>query len=182
MKILPFVLGLVLLNFSSFGAVFEDPQMGLSFQYDESLWEPNREKVSGSEVLFSLQRKVADKEGDTVYFSRVSIVKETLSNIKNLKISKLSPLQAYQVRAVEFLKSQRFNILTSESKNNESVPGGFFEIGANQRDFGLTFQQMGFVTKDSGVLVTATVRTSKFPEYKEELSKMFQSVKISPKL
>lgn len=172
---------LVLLSTPLLSAVFEEPQSGLSFSYDEANWEPTQEKATGAETLLSLQRKTPDKEGDTVYFSRISIVKEPLDKISKLNGVKLSPLQSYQNHAVNFLKSQRFDVISAEAKKDTTLPGGAFEVLANQRDFGLTFQQMGFVTKDSGFLITATVRTKKFPEYKEELSKLFQSVKLSPK-
>lgn len=173
---------LVLLSAPLFGAVFEDSQSGLSFSYDEANWELTQEKATGAETLLSLQRKTPDKEGDTVYFSRISIVKEPLNKISKLNGVKLSPLQGYQNHAVNFLKSQRFDVLSAEPKKDSTVPGGAFEVIANQRDFGLTFQQMGFVTKDSGFLITATVRTKKFQDYKDEFSKLFQSVKLSSKL
>lgn len=163
----------------AFGVTFHDPVSRISFTYDENRWEVVPIKTNQKETLVNLQRKVADKDGDTVYFSRISIVREDTGEVKKVKNSKLPKLQAYQSYAVEFLKSQRFDILSSEKTTVEGIPSGSFEIVANQRDFGLTFQQMGFLNGDTGYLVTATVRTKKFGEYKDELEKIFQSVRLT---
>lgn len=159
-------------------ASFTDPKSHLALNYDDSVWEVVPLKVSDSETLLNLQRKTADKEGDTTYFSRVSVVKDDLTKLKKVIASKLPRLQAYQSHAVEFLKGQRFDVLSTEVKNTEAVPGGMFEIIANQRDFGLTYQQMGFIQGETAYLITATVRTKKFPDYRTELNQLFQSVKI----
>lgn len=172
--------------FSSFGksVTFSDPVSHFNFVYDESLWEVTPIKTGEKETLLSLQRKTPDKEGDTTYFSRVSVVKEGIAknqSVQDLILKKkLSPLQAYQGHAAEFLRSQRFDIISSDLKKAAGIPGGAFELIANQRDFGLTFQQWGFVFEDQAFLVTATVRTKKFPEYKAELEQLFQSIKVSP--
>lgn len=65
-------------------------------------------------------------------------------------------------------------------KKVEGITAGAFEILANQRDFGLSFQQLGFLDGDTAYLMTATVRTKKLGEYKVELEKMFQSVRLAP--
>lgn len=163
---------------------FSDPVSHFNFAYDESLWEVAPIKTGEKETLLNLQRKTPDKEGDTTYFSRISVVRENISKnpaVQNLiSKKKLSSLQAYQGHAAEFMRSQRFDILSSDLKKASGIPGGAFELVANQRDFGLTFQQWGFVFEDQAFLVTATVRTKKFPEYKAELEQLFQSIKISP--
>jgi len=159
---------------------FQDPRTGISLDYDEALWEVAPKKTAEAETIVNLQRKIADKEGDTSYFSRVSIVQDDLGKIKKLDSSKLPKLQAYQNHAADFLRSQRFDILSSEIK---TVPGNNntrFEMVARQRDFGLTYQQVGFVVGNTAYLVTATVRTKKFPEYQKELEQMFQSLKWNP--
>ncbi|NBT58848.1 hypothetical protein EBT16_08710, partial [bacterium] len=99
----------------SFGVTFHDPVSRISFSYDENLWEVAPVKTNEKETLLNLQRKVADKDGDTVYYSRISIVKEDLNQIQKVKNSKFPKLQAYQSYAIEFLKSQRFDILSSEA-------------------------------------------------------------------
>ena len=172
----------ILMVWSSFslGAVYQDPQSGLSLSYDEALWETSNNKVASQETVLNLQRKIPDKEGDTTYFSRLSIVRDDMSKIKKVQESKLPPLQAYQVHAIDFLKSQRFDIVSSELKKSENIPGGIFEIIANQRDFGLTYQQVGLIKNGQAYLITATVRTKKFSEYRSDLEKMFQSVKLIP--
>jgi hypothetical protein len=164
----------------SFAVTFHEPVSKISFTYDENLWEVVPTKANEKETLVNLQRKVADKDGDTTYFSRISIVKEDTTQVKKVKSSKLPKLQAYQIHAAEFLRSQRFDILSSEMKKVEGIPAGAFEILANQRDFGLTFQQLGFLDGDTAYLLTATVRTKKLGEYKAELAKMFQSVRLAP--
>jgi hypothetical protein len=169
-----------LLVSQSFGVTFHEPVSKISFTYDENVWEVVPTKANEKETLVNLQRKVADKEGDTTYFSRLSIVKEDTNQVKKVKLSKLPKLQAYQIHAVEFLRSQRFDILSSEMKKIEGIPAGAFETLANQRDFGLTYQQLGFLDGDTAYLLTATVRTKKFGEYKAELEKMFQSVRLAP--
>lgn len=161
-------------------ATYHDPASHISFDYDDTQWEPMNKKTVGQDTVFNLQRKVADKEGDTTYFSRISVVKDDLSKIKKVKESKLPKLQAYQSHAVEFLRSQRFDILSSEVKKIAGIPEGAFEIVAHQRDFGLTFQQVGFLKQDTAYLVTATVRTKKFPDYQNELNKLFESLKLNP--
>jgi len=171
---------LVLVAGSSWGKNFQDSKSGISFDYDENLWEVAPTKTLEQETLINFQRKVPDKEGDTTYFSRLSVVKDDLSKIKKVKESKLPKLQAYQNHAAEFLQSQRFDILSSEKKDLPGVPGGAFQMIARQRDFGLTFQQVGFVTADTAYLVTATVRTKKYPEYQKELEQIFQSLKWTP--
>lgn len=175
-------------SFLSVGVTFSDPVSHFSFVYDESLWEVAPIKTNEKETLLNLQRKIPDKEGDTTYFSRISVVKEDLSknqSVQNIISKKKLPvasgqLQAYQSHAADFLRSQRFDILSSDPKKAPGIPGGAFELVANQRDFGLTFQQWGFVFENQAFLVTATVRTKKFSDYKTELSELFQSIKISP--
>lgn len=163
---------------------FSDPVSHFNFAYDDALWEVAPIKTGEKETLLNLQRKTPDKEGDTTYFSRISVVKEGISknqSVQNLIVKKkLSPLQAYQGHAADFMRSQRFDILSSDLKKVPGIPGGAFELVANQRDFGLTFQQWGFIFEDQAFLVTATVRTKRFPEYKAELEQLFQSIKISP--
>ncbi len=170
----------VLVASISWGKNYRDSQSGISLDYDESLWEVAPTKTLEQETLVNFQRKVPDKEGDTTYFSRISVVKDDLSKIKKLKSSKLPKLQAYQNHAAEFLQSQRFDILSSEKKELPGVPGGAFQMIARQRDFGLTFQQVGFISGDTAYLVTATVRTKKYPEYQKELEQLFQSLKWTP--
>jgi len=164
----------------SSAATYRDTASHISFEYDDTQWEPMNKKTVEQDTVVNLQRKVADKEGDTTYFSRISIVRDDVSKIKKVKESKLPKLQAYQSHAVEFLRGQRFDILSSEVKSLAGIPQGAFEILARQRDFGLTFQQVGFLEKDTAYLVTATVRTNKFPEYQSELKKIFDSLKVNP--
>ncbi|MFM8269651.1 MAG: hypothetical protein ACKN9V_05620 [Pseudomonadota bacterium] len=179
MKRAVFFLGFGVLLSQAFAVTFHDPVSKISFAYDENLWEVVPTKTNEKETLVNLQRKVADKDGETAYFSRISIVKEDTNQVKKVKTSQFPKLQAYRSHAIEFLRSQRFDILSSDMKKVEGLPAGAFEILANQRDFGLTYQQVGFLDGDTAYLVTATVRTKKFSEYKAELEKLFQSIRLA---
>ncbi|NBX92376.1 MAG: hypothetical protein EB078_03700 [Proteobacteria bacterium] len=173
------ILSLCGLGFPLLAATYSDPQHRISFQYDDTLWETGAPKRNDVETLVSLQRRTPDKEGDTTYFSRLSIVKEDWSKIKTVKESKLPRLEAYKNHAAEFLKSQRFDILSAAVRKTTGIPDGIFEIVARQRDFGLTFQQVGFLEKENAYLVTITVRTQKFPEYQTEINQILNSLKIN---
>jgi len=179
MRLMAFIAFFGVFLSQGFAVTFHEPVSKISFTYDENLWEVVPTKTNEKETLVNLQRKVADKEGETSYFSRISIVKENTTQVKKVQTSKLPKLQAYESHAVEFLRSQRFDILSAEMKKIEGIPAGAFEIVANQRDFGLTYQQLGFLNGDTAYLLTATVRTKKFSEYKAELEKIFQSVRLA---
>lgn len=179
-RLMGFIGGFIFLSALGWGKNFQDVKSGISFDYDENLWEIAPTKTLEQETLVNFQRKVPDKEGDTTYFSRLSVVKDDLSKIKKVKDSKLPKLQAYQNHAAEFLQSQRFDILSAEKKDIPGIPSGAFQMIARQRDFGLTFQQVGFLAGDTAYLVTATVRTKKYPEYQKELEQIFQSLKWTP--
>lgn len=84
----------------SFAVTFHEPVSKISFTYDENLWEVVPTKANEKETLVNLQRKVADKDGDTTYFSRISIVKEDTTQVK-----KLNPANCQNSKLTKFMQS-----------------------------------------------------------------------------
>jgi hypothetical protein len=81
----------------------------------------------------------------------------------------------YQKYTVDFLKSQRFQILSVEPVQLPKVNETAVEILANQRDFGLKFKQVIFVYEGKAYILTATTRTEKFDDYKNDIKKFFDT-------
>lgn len=148
--------------------------LALSVEYSKILWEEikpaatTRDPALDEMTLLSLQRKTVEED----YHSRFSVVVEAL------KGKEKDSLSAYSERAVSFLKSQRFQILSVEPFSSPTIPT-MVRITAQQRDFGLTFSQFLFLREGKGYLVTGTTRTKVHPEQSKELEQMVQSLKFN---
>lgn len=160
-------------------ATYQDAKQNIKFDYDEADWEvvpnggPNRpleavDKAMAERTLVTVQRKVADDK----YHARFSVVVDPADKLKG---SEGEQILAYQKHAVEFLEGQRFHIMEKRMASLGKVPLPAFEIIANQRDFGLLFRQVAVLVGKEAYLVTAAARTAKFPLYKAEIGKMFDS-------
>ena len=170
-------------------AVLKNEKAGISFSYDENVWDPvPQSQIEGprdgdadrqvvEQTLAGLSHKVAEDK----YHTRFSVVRDNLANLKG-QLKGKSPseqLLIYQKHAVDFMKSQRFRILSSEMIRlpNVKVPG--IEILADQRDFGLTFRQIVFLKDGEAFLLTAAARSKSYPKYQPELEKIFNSFSFS---
>jgi len=169
------------LSTHSFAGLYKEAGRPYYFEYDEAQWElvtgakvpatQDVDKAMEGRTLTTLQRKEADEK----YRARISVVVD--DPIKATKGK--SDLAAYAKHAMEFMKSQRFDIQSSEPKILPRLGTPAFEIVANQRDFGLSFRQVVFLWETGGkkqaYLLTAATRTNKYDAYKAELDKVFNS-------
>ena len=175
------ILSLVLFSLSSWGNTFQSSQLSPNFKFDynDVNWEmvPPRiekgeaqqvDKTMAQQTLVTIQRKTADEK----YRARFHVVTDSLEKFKDPKIPQIVQ---YQKHSVEFLKSQRFQMLSVEPVTLPKVKETAVEIIANQRDFGLKFKQVIFIHEGKAYLLTATTRTEKFDTYKNEISAMFDS-------
>lgn len=177
-----FLLALVF-SFSAYSTQYIDPIRNIRFDYDDLTWEIKETPVKqqGEEVdkdmaqktIVTLQKKMADER----YHSRFSIVVDDASQIKKKPDETL--FDAYQKHAIDFMKSQRFDVISVKPVKLPKIAEPAFEIRANQRDFGLLFKQIVFLRGDKAYLLTAAARTAKFDAYAKELDKIFDSVEIS---
>lgn len=172
----------LLVSLSARGAQFNQPDRPYAFEFDEAKWElvagaerpatQDVDKAMEGRTLTTLQRRQADEK----YRARFSVVVEDPTKVAGKGDGALA---AYASHAIEFMKSQRFHILSSGPKAFGKLGAPAFEIVANQRDFGLTFRQVVFLWETKGkreaYLVTATTRTNKFDEYKKELDGLFDT-------
>lgn len=174
-----FCFGLVLVSSLSQAAHFKTQESPFQFQFDDSNWEllPTRaETKAAAEVdqkmaeatLVNLQRKQADDK----YRARFSVVSDSLEKFKD---GKISPLVQYQKHAVDFLKSQRFQILSTENIKLGKMQLPAVEVVASQRDFGLKFKQVIFVKEDRAFLLTLATRIEKFDSTLTEVKSIFDS-------
>lgn len=180
-----FFLSALISSFAFGLTTYTDAKSGVSVKYDEKVWEvvevptaPAKEQVDTSmaeQTLVTLQRKVADDK----YRARFSIVTDNAAKVKPVDAAKepLDKLKAYKAHSVAFMKSQRFDILLEELMKFQAQREAF-QIVANQRDFGLTFKQIGFLVGDTAYLITATARTAKYESYVPEMNALFASVSI----
>jgi len=143
-----------------------------SFQidYNSSQWEP-KETLQESpprpgKTLLSLERKTPDDR----YHARFSVVTDP--------IKKAKPEQ-YFAKALKFMKDKRFRILSQNMETLPFVRGPVYRIVANQRDFGLTFEQRIFIHQGKAFLLTAATRMNKFKEYLPETAALFQSFRLT---
>lgn len=165
-----------------FAAQYIDPIRNIRFDYDDATWELKEtpvkaqaeevDKNMAQKTIVNLQMRQADEK----YHSRFSIVSDDASKIKK---TKEGIFKDYQKHTVEFLKSQRFDILSIKEAKLAKVAEPAFEIMANQRDFGLLFRQVVFLKGETAYLLTAATRTKKYETYAKELDKIFDSVEIS---
>lgn len=168
---------------SVFGAIFQSsnqaPTPNFKFEYPEANWEllPSRtekteaqlvDKNMAQQTLVTIQRKQSDEK----YHARFHVVADSLEKFKDSK----TPLIAqYQKHTVDFLKSQRFQILSVEPVQLPYIKESTVEIVANQRDFGLKFKQVIFVYEGKAYILTATTRTEKFNDYRNEIKPIFDT-------
>lgn len=166
-----------------FGATFETankaPEPNIKFTYPEAHWEvlpPRTEKEAAQQVdknmaqqtLVVIQRKQADEK----YHARFHVVTDSVEKFKN---TKLPLIVQYQNYVVDFLKNQRCMILSNEPIQLPLVKETAIEVMANQRDFGLKFKQVAFIHEGRAFILTATARTEKFDNYKEDIKAIFDS-------
>ncbi|MFM8315060.1 MAG: PsbP-related protein [Deltaproteobacteria bacterium] len=168
-----------LLSVALYGTSFESPVYNFKFDYNDSLWEvvPSRtEKTDAQQIDKSMAQQtlatVQRKQPDEKYHARFHVVSDSLEKFKD---SKVPQLVQYQKHTVDFLKSQRFMILSQEPVQLPLVKETAVEILANQRDFGLKFKQVIFIHEGRVYILTATTRTEKFDDYKSEIKAMFDS-------
>ncbi len=179
MKFIPFIL---FFGLPVFSAQYIEPLRNIRFDYDEATWEikdaatkPQGEEVDknmAQKTIVNLQRKISDER----YHSRFSLVLDDASKIK-----KTAPtlFESYQKHAVEFMKSQRFDVISTKEVKLPKIKEPAFEIRANQRDFGLLFRQIVFLKGDTAYLLTAATRTLKYEAYEKEIDKMFNSFELT---
>jgi hypothetical protein len=172
-----FGVGTALLGRLAVGAAYTSPSGGFSLDYDEANWEvvkgPTAAKQDVDEkmaerTLVTLQRKNADEK----YRTRFSVVEDDASHYTQPGLERLV---AYNQHAVDFLKSQRFRILSTAPRTLPKVGEPGVETVANQRDFGLTFRQVVFLRGKNAYLLTAATRTNRFETYGKEIQALFES-------
>lgn len=167
-----------LFSVSALGARYHRPHYGFFFEYDESKWElvpdpketsqaPEVDKKMAEKTLVTVQRKQADEK----YHARFSVVVDN----KELSSKGTTPLAAYHKHALDFLKSQRFHVVSSEEKKLRNVDSPAIEIIANQRDFGLTFRQVIFLRDKEAYLLTVATRTKSYDSLRAETNRFFDS-------
>ncbi len=166
-------------------AQFTNDDRRFKFEYDEPRWEVVPEKPADKQkgdavdramaqkTLVTVQRKVADDK----YHARFSVVTDSLDKFKGTPEEKA---KAYRAHAIDFLKSQRFHILSTEDKKLPGITEPVVEIVANQRDFGLTFKQVIFLKGNEAYMLTAATRTAKYDEYQKEVSRFFDTFTFLP--
>lgn len=181
------ILLLGLFSLGATAAIYTQSDRPYQFDYDDGKWElvagaktaPTQDvdKEMAGKTLTTLQRKEADEK----YRARFSVVVDDPS-----KLSKAAQadLAGYAKHAMQFMKDQRFHILSSEAKILPRLGVPAYEIVANQRDFGLTFRQIVFFWDKGGkreaYLLTAATRTNKYDAYKAELDQLFNSFAMKP--
>lgn len=174
-----------LFSFMAWGANYQSQSLSPNFKFDynDSNWEVMPQRVEKStaqqidqnmaqQTLVTVQRKQPDEK----YHARFHVVTDNLDKFKDAKVPQLVQ---YQKHTVDFLKSQRFQILAVEPVTLPKIKETAVEIIANQRDFGLKFRQVIFLRGDKAYILTATTRTEKFDDYKPELKTIFDSFEFN---
>jgi hypothetical protein len=147
------------------------------FSFNETQWEVVKQELpkAGAEVDREMAQKtlatIQAKSADEKYRPRFSVVVDEMKKFE----AEPDPRLAYDRHAVEFLKGQRFTII---STNPRLLSGGKLkatEITAYQRDFGLTFKQIIFIREKKAYLLTAAARTKNFENYDRDLLSMIDS-------
>ncbi|MBM4303870.1 MAG: hypothetical protein FJ112_06040 [Deltaproteobacteria bacterium] len=165
----------------AFGATYQSSELAPNFKFDysEESWEvipPRLEKTDAQAIDKSMAQQtlvtVQRKQPDEKYHARFHVVTDSLEKFKDTKVPQIVQ---YQKHTVDFLKSQRFQILSAEPTTLPQVKETAVEIIANQRDFGLKFKQVIFIHQGKAYILTATTRTEKFDAYKPELKVIFDS-------
>ena len=178
-------IALILLAFPILSSAAEyrhEGSPGFLFTYDENEWEviPPRKQKEKADVDQALKERtlvtVQKKTADDKYHARFSVVMEKLG--KKFGGSPTEQLLKYRDHAVAFMKNQRFGNFTIDAHTLPGVAHPAVEIIANQRDFGLTFQQIVFIRNGHAFLLTAATRTAKFEAYKSVTKTFFSTFKF----
>lgn len=172
-----------MLSTQVFGATYESSNRSstpqIKFSYPEADWEvlPNRAETEGAQQVDKTMAQqtlvvVQKKQPDDKYRARFHVVTDSLDKFKEGKVPLIVQYQKY---TVDFLKSQRCLILSTEPIQLPHVKDTAVEVVANQRDFGLKFKQVIFIHDGKAYLLTATTRTQKFDDYKKEINQFFET-------
>ncbi len=164
-------------------ATYTDKEKGFSLEYNDTLWRvvpKSTEKKTAADVdmemakrtLVTLERIPSDDK----YHTRFSVV---IDDLKKYEGNPLVQLTKYYKDALEFLKNQRFRILSTDPTKLPKVSEPAFEIVATQRDFGLTTRQLIIVHEKQAYLLTASTRNTVFDAQKAELAAVFDSFAFS---
>ena len=164
---------------------FQHPSGQFRLVYDSDIWEiapieRGTQRVEEVDqriqqaIQVSLQRKVANDR----YHPRFSVVVEDATRFDT---KTPSGAENYRRYALDFLKSQRFQVLSQRSVTLGELPA--YEITAYQRDFGLTYVQWIVLEGTRAFLLTGAARTQVFEERRAELDAMARSLqlKVEPK-
>jgi len=147
------------------GATYTHPTSRFQFQYDASRWEIVR-SVKLGRTLVTVQRKSTVDQ----YRARFTVVEDKLRNGEEVDL-----LLSYQKHALDFLKNQRFRILSTKLKKLPGLTNAVYETIASQRDFGLTFQQVVLTTQKKAYLLTGATRSDEFNSQKSDLAQFFET-------
>ncbi len=160
-------------------AIYQDTKHKFQFEYDEAHWEITAPRPVASAGLDDDIKKrtlvvLQSKHEEGKYRSRFSVVLDALDTA-------LDPLSGltYQNRLVSFLKSQRFQNIHKGSIRSDSA-GQSFELISDQRDFGLTFKQVGFVQSKRVLLLTLSTRIASFENTRVKNNSFFESFRFEP--
>lgn len=170
-------IGFAVLTSSLRGATYSDRLHGFSLEYNESHWEfaPQKGPMPRQDIDRATRLRtlvvLQSKEADEKYRARFSVVVEDVRHLAG------GGVLAYQKHALGFLKSQRFQNIKIDTLKIAGLPKAF-EIIADQRDFGLTFRQVGFIIGNEGYLLTAAARISKFESYRKETDALLNSFRF----
>ncbi len=163
--------------------VFSDKAKGYSFDYNDTLWRivpKSSEKKTAADVDAEMAKRtqvtVERNLSDDKYHTRFSVV---IDDLKKYKGTPLEQLTQYYRDALEFLKNQRFRVLSTGPVKLAKYGDSAFEIVATQRDFGLTTRQVILVQGGEAYLLTASARNTVYDAQKAEIEPFFNSFSVS---
>lgn len=178
MSVVQKVMALLLISLFGWAATFEDPAGRFRISFQEP-WEVSakdlrpegdRGQMLPGSVLVGIQRKQAD-DG---YHPRFSVVME---DARRFNTSEIAGQVRYKNYVVDFLKDQRFQIISQKTQMLVSgLPA--FEITAFQRDFGLTYRQWAVMDGPRAFLLTAAARVKRFESYEVEIGQIMRSFEL----
>ncbi len=159
-------------------ALIQDSQFGISLSYPDPEWvkveiptaSASVDQKMKEQTLLTIQKAKAD-DG---YHARFSVVTDSATPFKK---KDKSLAESYEAHAIDFLKSQRFTILSQERKKLPNAPTTGLEVVAHQRDFGLTFRQHILLQGERAYLLTAASRSQQSKEYQPQWDQFFNGVK-----
>jgi len=149
----------------------------LSFDYDEKKWEISSETAKPAKAPASLKGTVValeHKKAKDRYRARISVVEDKITKEKK----QLSRPENYHRHSVEFLKSQRFRIISKGKTKLSGISQPVYETVASQRDFGLMTRQIVLSHQGKIYLLTASTRIDNFEEHKNEIARLFNSFRF----